>query len=202
MITPTHLTLLRHGETDWNAAGRIQGHDGPGLNDAGRAQAEEAARSLNGRCFDAIYSSDLPRAYETALIIARALSLPVTTDPRLRERHHGDWQGRTTAELDGLAPGWRERWRTHNLDFFAPGGETTRQVLRRVAPALDEVSAAYPGGRVLIVSHGGVISVLRIIGAGLPSTELGMRITGNCELIDITWPPPVEIARWLGPDPE
>src|SRR5687767_5686264 len=127
IVLPTEIIFVRHGETDWNKIGRIQGVGGPGLNETGQAQARAAADALcadhhNGKRIHAIYASDLDRAYETAEIIAAALGLPFDTDERLRERHHGVWQGYTVAQLDEEIPDWRAIWRSSALDGKAPGG--------------------------------------------------------------------------------
>jgi len=92
----TELLLVRHGETDWNAAGRLQGHTDRPLSDYGREQARRLAEELVGEEFDAIYASDLARARETAEIVGAQLDLPVVLDPDLREKNWGTWEGLTS----------------------------------------------------------------------------------------------------------
>ncbi len=186
----TQFLLIRHGQTDWNVARRRQGHAGPGLNAAGREEAHAAARrlvALGGR-FDALVSSDLPRAAETAAIIGKALGLPVTTDTRLRERDQGAWTGQVFAGdydlyADPDTPG------ADPLSSGPPGGETGQQVLDRAAAALDEIAARHPGGRVLIVSHGGLISALGWLASGLPVSQFWHLRPANGEVVTLDWPP-------------
>jgi broad specificity phosphatase PhoE len=94
-MSEASLTIIRHGESNWNAEGRQQGHLDSGLSHRGRKQAEAMANALRGRRFDAIYSSDPGRAQQTAEIIAEALGLRVLVDPRLRVRHLGIFHGHT-----------------------------------------------------------------------------------------------------------
>src|SRR5213078_2372373 len=96
----TTLLLVRHGETDWNAAGRLQGHTDRPLSDYGREQARRLADELSSEGVDAIYTSDLARARETAEIVAERLHLPVVLDPDLREKNWGTWEGLTSVERD------------------------------------------------------------------------------------------------------
>jgi 2,3-bisphosphoglycerate-dependent phosphoglycerate mutase len=197
ILTNTELIFVRHGQTDWNAEGRIQGHIGPGLNALGRQQANEAAQALTGERIDAIYSSDLARARETAEIIGRAVGVSITEDMRLRERAHGDWEAKTTAELDAQVPNWRELWRRVDLDMRAPGGESTRQVVARVTPMLEEIAAAHPNGRVIIVTHGGVIGTIRTIAANTPHGQEAKFGTKNCEIVPLKWPMQIAPEEWV-----
>ncbi len=109
----TELVLVRHGETDWNAEHRFQGHADPPLNDRGRAQAHALADELRGTPFDAAYTSPLRRAAETAEILAVELQLPVRPVEALREIDVGEWQGLTRAEVRERYPDGFARW----LDF-------------------------------------------------------------------------------------
>src|SRR5215211_8136133 len=101
----TAILLARHGETDWNREGRFQGWADPPLNDAGRAQAQALAERLREMPFDAVYASDLRRAFETAEIVAASHGVPVTPDPGLREVDIGSWSGLTRAEIEERFPG-------------------------------------------------------------------------------------------------
>jgi uncharacterized phosphatase len=140
----TELLLVRHGETDWNAELRVQGHADPPLNARGREQARALVESLRGEHIDAIYSSDLARARETAEIVGAALSLEVYLDSGLREFDTGNWTGLTRDEI-------RARFGAdHRHD-----GETREQLIARVRAALERIRDAHPGERVLVVSHGG-----------------------------------------------
>jgi len=135
----TELLLARHGETEWNRERRWQGHADPPLNDAGRAQARELAEGLVGERLEAIYSSDLRRAYETAEIAGAHLGVPVTSDPDLREIDVGSWSGLTREQLEGRV------W----------DGETTDAHADRVLRVVRRIIELHPEGRVLIVTHGG-----------------------------------------------
>ena len=135
----TTLLLVRHGETDWNAEGRLQGHTDRPLNDFGRRQATELAVRLAGEGADAIYTSDLARAMETAQILGARLGLSVVVDPDLREKNWGTWEGLTGDE------------RVH----VAFEGESTEDHRDRVMAALRRIAARHPDQRVVVVTHGG-----------------------------------------------
>ena len=141
------LILVRHGETDWNRDRRYQGHADPPLNDAGRVQAEQLAESLETLELDAIYTSDLRRAAETAEIIGAGRGIPIVHDPGLREIDVGSWSGLTREEIEERFPGAAEH-----------DGESRDQ---HPSTACERQSSASPpqhaGERVLIVSHGGSI---------------------------------------------
>lgn len=150
----TKLLLVRHGETDWNLARRVQGHTDRPLNDTGRAQARALADELRDVALDAVYSSDLSRAEETARILAGRLGLPVGTLLELRERSFGTWEGLTDTEVFERFPEARRgQW---------GDGETTEELDERVLAALRRIARDHPGGTVLVVAHGGPLrSVLR-----------------------------------------
>lgn len=147
----TFISLVRHGETDWNRARRIQGSSDIPLNGTGRAQAETTGRALAGGRFDAIYASPLSRALETAQIIAAHVGLdePATL-PAVAERNYGDAEGLTGEQI--LA-----RWPEGTV---VPGRESRDEVVARALPALRELGEQHPGENVIVVSHGGVISSL------------------------------------------
>ena len=146
------LLLCRHGETDWNRDRRLQGQTDVPLNDAGRAQAAALARELAAEPIDAVYSSDLARAYETARAVAEPHGLAVTPLPALRERSFGTWEGLTDAEILERFPEARGR----------PWGdaETREQLTERVLAAVRGLAERHPGGRVVVVAHGGPINAL------------------------------------------
>jgi len=149
----TELYLVRHGETEWNAARRIQGRTDIPLNDTGRRQAREAAELLARRSWHGVYASPLDRAHETAEIIAARLGLDGVTDiDALIERDYGEAEGMGFDEIEALYP----------EGVRAPGQETREEVAARVVPALLELAERHPGERLVIVSHGGAIrSVLQ-----------------------------------------
>jgi broad specificity phosphatase PhoE len=151
---PVVLWLVRHGQTDWNKEGRYQGQADPPLNQAGLAEARQAAHALAGLPLDAIITSDLQRAARTAAIISHHTGLPVRVDERLREVDLGDWEGILFPEIQERYPAEIEARKREPLDFRAPGGETLREVARRVWQAADEIAIKYPGKQVVVVSHG------------------------------------------------
>ena len=147
----TKISLVRHGQTDWNLAKRIQGSSDIPLNARGREQAEATARALARGRYDAIYASPLGRATETAEIIASHTGLdgPLLL-PAVAERSYGEAEGLTGEEI--LA-----RWPEGTP---VPGRESRDQVVRRALPALLELGERHPRESVIVVSHGGVIGSL------------------------------------------
>ena len=157
----TTLLLVRHGETDWNRDRRWQGHADLPLNDDGRRQAQALADGLAEEPLDAIYSSDLARAYETARTVAERKGLPVAVDPDLREIDVGAWEGLTSDEIEERWPGDLSRWRAGEASL-GRGGETREQLHERIVRAARRIAAAHPGQRVLVVSHGGALRALAL----------------------------------------
>lgn len=159
----TRLLAVRHGETAWNADGRLQGHLDIPLNDQGLWQAERTGAALAEETIGAIYASDLQRAWQTAQAIAQAQAQPpiVQADERLRERAFGDFQGRLFTEIEAERPEDARRWRQRDPEFAPPGGgESLIQFRDRVVTAADELAARHPGQLVLLVAHGGVMDLL------------------------------------------
>jgi broad specificity phosphatase PhoE len=154
----TVLLLARHGETDWNREHRWQGRADPPLNALGREQAAALAASLAGVPLEAIYSSDLARAVETAELVGGALEIAVTAEPALREIDVGEWSGLTTAEIERAFPAGWERHRAGGDGW--EHGETHAAMSERVAEAAARIASAHPGLQVLCVAHGGVIRAL------------------------------------------
>jgi broad specificity phosphatase PhoE len=150
----TLLLLVRHGETDWNADGRLQGHTDRPLNDYGRRQARELAARLTGDAVDAIYASDLARARETAEIVGAELGLPVVLDADLRERNWGTWEGLTPGERD-------------TVEF---AGESPEEHRERIMRAVHRIAERHPGQRVVVVTHGGSMRRIQaaVTGVALP----------------------------------
>jgi len=151
----TRLIFWRHGQTDFNAAARVQGQYDAALSDLGRAQAAAAAKRLAAIGPGAIYSSDLQRAADTAAALAQETGLPVTFDERLRERHFGEWQGKLLSDI-------RERWPDAFVRWQAGepvpdvGIEELSDVAKRVAAAVHEfVAAAPPTATIVVTTHGG-----------------------------------------------
>lgn len=168
------LVMLRHGQTEWNAGNRMQGQLDTELSALGRDQAVAAAEVLAKRHPLLIVSSDLRRAYDTAVVLAERTGSPLVVDARLRETHLGDWQGMTHSEVDAAAPGARVTWR--NDATWAPhGGESRVDVARRSLPLITELvdsqpdwGADEPDRPVVLVAHGGLIAALTARLLGLP----------------------------------
>ncbi|GGC72188.1 histidine phosphatase family protein [Hoyosella rhizosphaerae] len=168
-VTVRKLLLLRHGQTVYNAESRMQGQLDTALSPLGEDQAARAAVVL-ARCKPvAIVSSDLHRAYDTAVALGDEAGMGVVTDVRLRETHLGEWQGWTHSDVDAKHPGARAQWRL-NATLSPPGGESRVDVAQRSVPVVEELLARYDNGDadlaawndrpVVLVAHGGLISAL------------------------------------------
>lgn len=156
----TRITIIRHGETAWNAETRIQGQLDIGLNETGRWQAQQTAATLAGEKIDAIVSSDLARAHETAQAIARAHGLAVLTEPGLRERSFGLFQGKTYAEIEAQMPEEALLWRKREVHFAPGGGESLTVFRERVAHCMRHIALRHAGQHLVVVSHGGVLDIM------------------------------------------
>jgi len=172
------LYLFRHGQTDWNAAERFQGHTDIPLNDIGREQARQLIPYFRENSIDAVLSSDLTRASETAKIIADALFIPVYQHYGLREAHLGAAQGLTRVEIEtNLGEELAKRWRSSHVsdaDVSYPGGETGKQVLQRSFRAIEDFLLAHPWTKIGVATHGGVIR--RIMHQLLPPNSPDVQI--------------------------
>lgn len=153
----TRLLLVRHGETDWNAEGRLQGHTDRPLNPWGREQAKRLAERLAGDGIAAVYASDLARARETAEIVGERLGLPVVLDADLREKHWGTWEGLTGAERA-------------SVEYV---GESSEEHAERMLRAVRRIAERHPDQRILVVTHGGSMRRVQaaVYGMALPVTE-------------------------------
>jgi probable phosphoglycerate mutase len=168
----TEIWLIRHGETDWNKARRLQGWQDIPLNAAGIDQAERLARRLQEDArtgpFSAIYSSDLERAHRTALPVAELLSLRVRPEPGLRERCYGVLEGLKMDDLESKQPEAAAAWKSRQPERALEGGETLKQFHDRVVATVDDVASRHDGDRVLLFSHGGVLDIAWRHAQGIP----------------------------------
>ena len=167
--------LWRHGQTAWNLEHRFQGQTDIPLDETGEAQAEQAARRLATLRPDAIFSSDLTRAQQTAAPLARLTGLPVTLDKDLRERFGGDWEGLSDADI-------RERYPAERATWNPPNGEPSRAVAERVAGVLDRVADSLAEGQLaVLVGHGAAlrIGMERFLGIFVEDTPILGGLT-NC----------------------
>lgn len=161
----TTVFLARHGETDWNVTGRWQGHTDRPLSTRGRGQAEELAERLADIRLDAVYTSDLRRAWETAAPIARRLGLEPRQLPELREVDVGSWAGLTREEAAHRYPDGYRRWQEWGTGW--DDGETYEQMAERVVGAVKRLAADHSGGRLLVVSHGGALRAVHACASGV-----------------------------------
>lgn len=155
----TTLWMIRHGETSWNAEGRVQGQTDVPLSEVGHAQARAVASVFAGRRFGALYSSDLQRVTQTAQPAAQALGLEIRVEPLLRERHYGMFEALTYAEVKLRFPEEYARFRAHDPEFDFRGGEGLRLFFERSVRCLGEIAARHAGEEVLVFTHGGVLDM-------------------------------------------
>jgi broad specificity phosphatase PhoE len=165
----TTIFLARHGESDWNAANRFQGHSDRPLTDLGRRQAEALADAVTGANVEAIYSSPLMRALETARIVAARTGLEVMEDDDLREVDTGGWSGLSREEVQQRFPEGFERWISGGAGW--EDGESYEDMAERTLDAVGRIAEAHPGGRVLVVSHGGPIRAIQAAANGMDIHE-------------------------------
>ena len=163
------LILVRHGETEWNREGRIQGYhaDSP-LTANGQAQADRLAERLANERVRALHSSDAGRARQTAKPIAAAVELEVVYDDALRERNYGIFEGRTYGEIERDYPEAFRKFRSRDPRYAPPGGETVLQFRDRIVAALERVASRAGGECAAVVTHGGVLGILYRHATGMP----------------------------------
>jgi broad specificity phosphatase PhoE len=157
----TTLYLIRHGETEWNVSGRWQGHTDIPLNDVGKRQAELVANRLRAEevRFDAIYSSDLSRAFQTAWAIGAAVGVAVQLFPPLREIDLGVWSGLTREEIQARYP-IELSLLEQGQDIARGGGETNAALTKRVSESVRALAEQHPGETLCLVGHGGSLRAL------------------------------------------
>lgn len=183
----TSLILCRHGRTDWNEQGRYQGQTDTPLNAEGRRQASVLAELLRDEPIAAIYASDLARAADTAVAIARLHGVRVRRDPRLREIYQGEWEGLTAAEIRLRYAELLDCWEAAPLGITLPGGESIADVQRRSIAALREILARHGPEMVCIVTHKVTLTVIRCELTGEPLEPALRRLPPNAsfEVLEI-----------------
>lgn len=189
MEEATRLIAVRHGETAWNVGTRIQGQLDIGLNATGEWQARRVGQALADEAIDVIYASDLARAWNTALEIARPLGLQVRPEPRLRERAFGCFEGMSFAEIEQNLPDQARLWRERDPAFTPEGGESLLVFRDRITAVAAELAARHPGELVVLVAHGGVMDVLY-----RAATRQGLQaprtwLLGNASINRLLWTP-------------
>jgi 2,3-bisphosphoglycerate-dependent phosphoglycerate mutase len=179
----TQVLFIRHGETAWNAIKRIQGHIDIPLSEHGVLQAEQLGARLarEGR-IDAVYSSDLQRARQTAQPFASALGLETRLSEGLRERSYGAFQGHDSDEINEKFPAEYIEWQTRDPGFTPPEGESQRVFYHRVVHAMEPIVAAHPGGRIAVVAHGGVLDCIYRFANKLPLQDARNWPLLNCSI--------------------
>lgn len=187
----TRILLVRHGETAWNAEGRMQGHLDIPLNANGLEQARRLAEALApSEAIDAIYSSDLARASETARPLARRLGVPLRLMAQLRERHFGAFQGLALDEAQRQWPADAERWRRREPGWSPPGGgESLLQLQARIVDAVTQLAERHLGRGMALFTHGGVLDIVyrHATGQGLQAPRTWA--IGNGAVNRLLWAP-------------
>jgi broad specificity phosphatase PhoE len=161
----TTIFLARHGESDWNVEKRFQGHSDRPLTERGRKQAHALADLVGAEKIDAVYTSPLSRARETAEIVAARAGLEAVALPELREVDTGSWSGLSRADVEARFPEGFARWRSGGSGW--ENGESYDEMAERVIGALRTIAEDHPDGRVLVISHGGPIRAIHAAAEGL-----------------------------------
>jgi len=183
MSLTTHVVIIRHGQSQGNAEGRFGGHTDTPLSPQGRRQAEATAKALASEKFDAIYSSDLPRAIETATPLARLTGARLEITDALRERSVGVMEGLTFEEAAEQHPEQYQALLRRDFEHVLMGGESYRQTLDRASRKLDEAIEQHKGGRIVLFAHTGTICILilHLMGAlDAPELKPVWIATSNC----------------------
>ena len=180
MEQETQIYFLRHGQTDNNREGRMQGRVDIPLNETGRAQARCAAQRLKSISFDAVYSSPLRRAVETAQIVTGLPTQESIMEPRAIELGFGIWDNRLHAELEKETEQFDILW--DETDKYVPpqGAEPLEDLMTRVHAMLQELAARHAGGRILVTTHGGVQQAVFTIVERRPLRDMWKNFLGNC----------------------
>lgn len=167
-MSTTTLVLVRHGETAWNVEGRIQGHLDVPLNEIGVGQATAVGRRFRTESFEAIYSSDLIRAFRTASPVVANPEVDIFRDQRLRERNLGVLQGLTSDEGMRTQPAAWKAFKSREADLPLSGGESLGEFSSRVTGFVEDMLDKHAGGRLLIVTHGGALDAAYRHASGMP----------------------------------
>ena len=163
----TDIILVRHGETAWNRERRMQGHTDTPLSEIGRAQAAALGLRMKGAPFDALYSSDLTRAWDTAAAVAAHTGHEIRKDRMLRERTFGIFEGLTYEEMSQRYPEAHAKFLSRDPDYAVPGGESAREFYDRSLNCLSGIACRHPDATVMVVTHGMVLDTLYRAATGL-----------------------------------
>ena len=193
----TRLIAVRHGETEWNKATRIQGQLDIALNATGQWQAAQAAAALADEPIAAVYASDLQRAAATAQAIAQPHGLAVRLHTDLRERHFGDMQGLTWQTIYEQHPEVAHAWRARVPDFAPAGGETLLALQARVAGVVQQLASAHTGELIVLVAHGGILDMLYRVATGEALQTKREWDLSNAAINRLLWTPQgLQLLAW------
>lgn len=183
----TTILLIRHGQSEGNVLGLFTGHSGYSLTVLGHKQAEITAEYIHNHYnVEAVYSSDLPRAFQTAEHTARAFDLPIVTDSRLREINAGKWENIPFSELSLRFPDAYAIWRQDLIHFSAKDGESVIDVANRAVEALHAIAVTNPGKCVAVVAHATTIRSALWKISGQPESEMQeLNWGGNCAISEL-----------------
>ena len=170
-MSATTIWFVRHGETDWNAAMRVQGSIDIPLNAVGRDQAQCVARRLRHVDIAAIYCSPLARTAQTAAPLAQLLGMGVHVESAIAERRYGVFQGLTPEEIAQQYPEGYARWQRRETDFAPPGGESMVAFRQRVLDGMTDIASAHPAQSVVVFSHGGVADMVYRLAHGIDLSQ-------------------------------
>ena len=189
------LLIARHGETDWNSQGRIQGHSDIKLSEQGVQQARLLGERLLSFAVDAAYCSDLLRASETAEISLEGRDAPLHRTPLLREYHKGAFEGLTNQQIQERYPTQYPTYLTKDLDFAPEGGESTRGVSVRASGIITEIKNRHIDDTVLVVGHGGSLRAAMVSLLALPLEANWRFFFANCALTIVETYPDNAVLR-------
>ena len=195
----TKWYLVRHGETLWNAEGRLQGQTDSPLSDAGRSQAKRVGDSLSTMSFDAMYSSDLGRTIETTEIVIRGLDLTIRKSVELREKSYGDWEGMRDTDVEKQFAESYKRLQSEDAEFAPPNGESDLDLVTRVGAFADRAMDAHSeDDNILIVAHGGTIRAMVAHLIGVHAAHMWRLVLSNCSISTVSFLPNgrVILDRW------
>ncbi|RZI86470.1 MAG: histidine phosphatase family protein [Rubrivivax sp.] len=185
----TRLLVIRHGETAWNLEARIQGHIDIPLNEHGRWQAERLAQALADEGIDALYASDLQRAFHTGQAVARAAGLTLQVDTGLRERNFGRLEGMTQEQVAKQWPEEGQRWRQRDPSYGPEGGETLQAFYERSVATAERLAQRHPGQTVALIAHGGVLDCFYRAANHVPLSAPRAWTIGNASINRLLYSP-------------
>jgi len=182
MSQNTNITLIRHGETEWNLCGRWQGHADSPLSPRGVAQAEALGQRMKGEKFDFFYSSDLGRAMHTSELVGGPSGMVAEQYVGLRERDLGVLEGMNTEEMKVSQPDVYSSFRNDGPDFQVPNGESFREFCLRCSGAIEELATKHSGANIALVTHGGVLGAIFRYVLNLPLDSDRNFVLLNCSI--------------------